>query len=300
MTERLIMGILLVNAVVSMLYFVMCLTHVSVHSPSIVLLLLLLPGTGVLAALVADILHSAGKDGERGINAERFALEDKIYGRVEVAQAQDIIPLTDALIIDSKETRRNIMMEILHKDPEQFTEQLKRVLDVDDTEMVHYSVTTIVEMRAQFDNALLRLEKRFSEEPSDQTVVTEYAQLLERYLSSGILEGNRQQEIRERYSEALLRAAVLMPDTLEWRLRYVENERALTHYVDALAQVRVLLHRWRKDERVWLAALDCAVAMRNDALIAQLCKEVAPLSGSWPIAAREAFAFWQNRGGHAE
>lgn len=293
MPMRLIVILGVLHVAACALYGFLCVARVSKHPPAIALLLLFLPVVGFLAALLADVLYARGLDGTWGCAEEHFALEDEIYGRVKQAEETDVVPLVDALTINDAPTRRKIMMEILHRDPEQFIDQLKQTLDVDDTEMIHYSVTTIVEIRTLFEEALMQKERAFRANEGNADRVADYAELIGRCLDSGILEGVRQREIETRYLEVLRIAIRLMPDTPDWRQRFVETACLLRKDAEALEQLRVMLDRWPYDEQVCRAALDYGIRMKDAAWIERISKTTEAYREGWTTATKRAFAFWK-------
>ena len=80
---------------------------------------------------------------------------------------EDLIPLEEALLLQDKETARWMIMEMVSRTPDRFTELLFLARKDEDTEVVHYATTLIAEVSRQYDIRLQKLNKRYHQNPDD-------------------------------------------------------------------------------------------------------------------------------------
>ena len=109
---------------------------------------------------------------------------------MEEDPARDLmVPLQEALLMNDASTRRELMMDILYDDVGEYVEVLKNARMNDDTEVVHYATTAMVELQKDYETKLQKQKEAFALE-EDAGLLDEYIQTLEKYVESGLLEGN--------------------------------------------------------------------------------------------------------------
>lgn len=67
-----------------------------------------------------------------------------------------IVPLEEALLINEPGVRRELIMDVLNDDPEEYMDLLKQARMNEDVEVVHYAITAMVELSKEYD---FRLQK---------------------------------------------------------------------------------------------------------------------------------------------
>ena len=73
-------------------------------------------------------------------------------------QEGNIVPLEEALIVNEPELRRELIMNVLNDNPEEYVELLKQARMNEDVEVVHYAITAMVELSKEYDSKLQELE----------------------------------------------------------------------------------------------------------------------------------------------
>lgn len=169
-------------------------------------LCLLLPVLGALsAALVAAVERRTGA--RREVEFATKQDSDEIYHSITVEKREDesVVPLEDALSINSVERRRSMLLDVLRDDPSQYLDALSRAQQNDDSEVVHYATTALSEQIRQMDDALKQREQAYHAAPDDEETVRAYVSCLGEYLDTGLLEGSMAQRRRRQYRDALSR-----------------------------------------------------------------------------------------------
>lgn len=103
-------------------------------------------------------------------------------------QEENIVPLEEALIVNEPELRRELIMNVLNDNPEEYVELLKQARMNEDVEVVHYAITAMVELSKEYDSKLQELERLHQISPEDPEVMEQYCEFMEEYLSQGLLE----------------------------------------------------------------------------------------------------------------
>ena len=66
---------------------------------------------------------------------------------------------------------------------------LKKAGNNDDTEVVHYAVTAMVEISKENDYMLQKLERKHSKNPDDYDILKEYSDFVWHCLTQGLMQG---------------------------------------------------------------------------------------------------------------
>ena len=70
--------------------------------------------------------------------------------------------------------RRDLIMNVLNDDPENYIDMLKQARMNDDVEVVHYAITGMVELSKEYESRLQKIEYRYAKEPENQQLISEY------------------------------------------------------------------------------------------------------------------------------
>lgn len=120
---------------------------------------------------------------------EPFRVDDELHRSIRVESREDAastVPLEEALLLDSAEQRRKLILSVLTDDPVQYYDLLEQARLNDDSEVVHYAATAMAQISKQADAALQRHAARFAADPKDPAVLAEYAAALEASLALGL------------------------------------------------------------------------------------------------------------------
>lgn len=123
---------------------------------------------------------------------EPFRVDDELHRSIRVENREDAastVPLEEALLLDSAEQRRKLILSVLTDDPVQYYDLLEQARLNDDSEVVHYAATAMAQISKQADAALQRHAARFAADPKDPAVLAEYAAALEASLALGLAQG---------------------------------------------------------------------------------------------------------------
>ncbi|MDP4179767.1 MAG: hypothetical protein Q8942_01605 [Bacillota bacterium] len=170
------------------------------------IIVLTLPFIGFLFLLITGFLsnktehdkYSEQELNEAAIN-EKFILPHTLYLDKEI----NTVPVEEALIINDNSIKRGLIIDILKEDTEKYIGTLIKALTDEDTETSHYAATAIAEIRQQFNSAIQDFTAIYYENKTHVATLKKFADILKKYLESGLLDNKSFLKKRILYSEVL-------------------------------------------------------------------------------------------------
>lgn len=159
-------------------------------------IVLLLPLWGPVCALAAELHILGGEKPDQEPDTGRFGITDEVYRsiRMDNDDMSGVLPIEDVLESGEPVRRRSLLLSVLHEGPAPFVRPLRTAGVNDDTEVVHYAVTALVELRSEYSQRISRMEKLYRQHPASAQIIEEYADLDEEYLQSGIPDSSERGE----------------------------------------------------------------------------------------------------------
>ncbi|WOI91686.1 hypothetical protein RYQ61_02275 [Streptococcus intermedius] len=205
---------------------------------------------------------------------------------------EDLIPLEEALLLQDKETARWMIMEMVSRTPDRFTELLFLARKDEDTEVVHYATTLIAEVSRQYDIRLQKLNKRYHQNPDDFQVLAEYCTILASYLQKGLVTKRLEKLLRKDYSD-LLEKKIQQKEELSDYLNFIKNELLLKHYTRVKEYLDLISRKWGQHEEIYMLYLQYYYETKQGERIKELIKAIEKNSIYISKENREYLAFWQ-------
>lgn len=181
--------------------------------------------------------------------------EDEIHEKV--------VPIQEALLLNNSHTKREIIMDVLYTNPSGFIPQLSEARENDDSEVVHYAVTALVEIQKEFDLQFQAISKELMEKPDDETVLRRYQNLLERYLSSGLLEGSHRDVQLRKYVEVLKQRLENHPESLSLWIKKADADMLLKNLEDLRTDAERMIAFRAENEQGYLYLLKYYALLRD-------------------------------------
>ena len=110
-------------------------------------------------------------------------------------------------------------MDVLNDNPKEYIEFLQKAGNNDDTEVVHYAVTAMVEISKENDYMLQQLERNYSANPDNFEVLTEYTDFIWICLSQNLMQGQVEVMNRELFS-TLIKKKIPIHMSVLWYHKY--------------------------------------------------------------------------------
>ena len=230
--------------------------------------MLLVPLWGPLCVLLLHTSNRLTGGCLREQTLEKLHINEEIHKSILVAddEGEDtVVPLEEALLVDSPAQKRKLILSVLTDDPAGYYDLLQQARMDNDSEVVHYASTALSQITKEADLKLQKLEQRYAAAPDDAAVLEEYCDYLEGYLKDGFVQG-RAAEIQSHQLEQLLKKRLEDLDgrrscMLECRLADVQLR--LAEYDRAEKTLEELTARWPQREAPWVLCLRLAAALRD-------------------------------------
>lgn len=258
--------ILLIHLLVSAVYIVLIVKKVSSLTPASILPILCIPFFGAAAAAAADLVNkSTGRKEAEPI--ETLSLSEDIYWKTikKREEAQNIVPLEEALIINDRITRKKLVLEMLLDDPMKNIDILLLARENNDVDTAHYANTTIAKIQRDFQLQIQQMAVAYENDPKKTGILDKYIETMWRFIESGLSEAYLLR--KQRIILSTLLDDKLARDSGDKETLYIkiQNSLALKEINEAMDAAAVLKESYPDDEQTWINALRVSVSA-HDAL----------------------------------
>lgn len=287
-------------------------------------MVVLVPVFGPVCAFLLSLHKHLNRNKKVDINISHFQVEQEIYHSMGMpVEDGDVVSLEEALVINSSETRRSLMMELMRENVVPLEEALsisasdirrKLMMDIltsdtaafyslleqarmnEDVEVVHYATTAMSEINKQYDLMLQKYVDAWRSEPDNTDALIRYCDCMKQYLGMGLVRGQIEQVRRREYVD-LLKELVARVPAEENYADLARQYMALQDFAAADALLNDMSARWPVSECTWLLRLEYH-ARRGDGAALQKFLRSASNSGIYFSAkAREQIRFWTGEKG---
>lgn len=296
------MGIflLVIHLIICIVIYILMRISVLKCTRMVMPLIVLVPVWGLGCLLVLELRARGKQEINEEVGIEKLKINDAIHRSIimdEDPVEDRVVPLEEALLINDPSTRRELMMEIMYGNPDDYVRQLKGARMNDDTEVVHYAVTALTELQKEYDLKFQELDWEMEKNPKSRDILDRYLELLNRYLASGIPEGSERDLKLRTYSNMLEKKLEEEKDNLMLWKRKAEADLQIGEYELANEEIRKILEKWEKNETGYLLLIQYYSAILNragiDKTLAVLEKKRIHLSPE----GRQAVRFWRRNEG---
>ena len=260
------------------------------------LVALLLPFWGVLVVLILHFQICFEADDSIDVGVERLKLESELYKSVTVDEkkvAATTVPIEEALVINSAKERRTIIMDVLNDNPREYIEFLQKAGNNDDTEVVHYAVTAMVEISKENDYRLQNFEREYAANPDDPLVLEQYTDFLWSCLSQNLMQGQVEVLNRELFS-TLIQKKLSVGGSLTDYARAVENDLKRGQFTLADENLQKMGAIYPQNEEYYLLRLQYLASLGRGEDIKALLQEINDRHVFLSSNAKEVLAFWES------
>ena len=257
---------------------------------------LLLPFWGVLTVLILHFQIFFRADDGIDVGVEKLKLESELYRSVTVDEkrtAASTVPIEEALVINSARERRTIIMDVLNDNPKEYIEFLQKAGNNEDTEVVHYAVTAMVEISKENDYKLQNFERQHAQDPEDMGILEEYTDFLWSCLSQKLMQGQVEVMNRELFNTLMEKKMAIQPGSVTDFQRVVENDLRQKNYTLAAVHLQTMQSLYPDSEAYYLCRLDYLASLGRGEDIRKLIIEISKKHIYLSSATKEVLAFWE-------
>ena len=288
--------LLAVHLIISALVFLGIQLHILKVRKYMFLLALLLPIWGVLIVLILHFQFFFREEDGIEIGVEKMKLESELYKSVTVDDKKasvSTVPIEEALVINSAKERRTIVMDVLNDNPKDYIQFLQKAGNNEDTEVVHYAVTAMVEISKENDYKLQEFERLHALDPKDKTVLDQYTDFLWSCLSQNLMQGQVEVLNRELFATLMNRKMSLEQGSIRDFERVVENELRRKNYVQAAENLNKMQELYGDREEYYLSRLRYLASLGRGEDIQLLRQEIEKKHIFLSSATKGVLAFWE-------
>lgn len=228
-------------------------------------LVVLVPVWGFGCLLLLEIRTRGKQEIHAEVGIEKLKINDAVHRSIlleEDSMEDRVVPLEEAFLINEPSTRRELMMEVMYENPDDYVRQLKEARTNDDTEVVHYAVTALAELQKDYDLQFQELDWEMEKNPDSEDILDRYLQLLNQYLASDIPEGNARMLVLRTYSNMLGKKLERTENIGLWKQK-IQVDLQIGEYAAAYEEIQKVLEQWTKDETGYLLLIQYYSAVHN-------------------------------------
>lgn len=289
--------LLVVHLIISALVFLGIRSEILKVHKYMFFVALLLPLWGVLTVLVLHFQILFRADDGIDVGVEKLKLDSELYKSVTIDDgniANSTVPIEEALVINSAKERRNIIMDVLNDNPKEYIEFLQKAGNNEDTEVVHYAVTAMVEISKENDYKLQDFERRYSLDPENLQILTEYTDFLWSCLSQNLMQGQVEVLNRHVFSTLMQKKLQLATGSVADFKHAVENELKQKNYTAASVLLKQMRTLYDDNEGYYLCRIDYLASLGRGEDIKALLNEVNKKHVYLSSTAKGVLAFWED------
>ncbi len=257
---------------------------------------LLLPFWGALILLILHFQIGFKADDSIDVGVEKLKLESELYKSVTIDEkkiAATTVPIEEALVVNSARERRGIIMDVLNDNPKEYIEFLQKAGNNEDTEVVHYAVTAMVEISKENDYMLQNLEREYAADPENVGLLNQYVDFLWSCLSQNLMQGQVEVINRELFSSLILKKIALDGNITDY-VRSVENDLKRGQFTLAGETLKKMKTLYSENEEYYLLELQYLAALGRGEDIKKLLVEIDDRHIFLSSKSKEVLAFWGN------
>ena len=295
--------LLLIPLIVCIVLYILVRLSVLKCPKTIMPMVFLVPLWGLFVMLLLEFRTRDQKPEHTEVGIEKLKVNDFVHRSILVEEnpaEERIVPLEEALLINKSGTRRELMMEIMYDDPNDYVNLLKEARMNDDTEVVHYAVTALAELQKEYDLQFQELEWKMEQDPGNERLADEYLQLLNQYLNSGIAEGNDRKLKLQTYSNILEKKISLEPQNMNYRREKVQVDLMTGNRMDMYRDIEYIIRNWPGNETGYLLMLQYFSLAKNREGMEKVMELINKKNIYLTPDGRRQIRFWQDKEGVSE
>lgn len=267
------------------------------HSTRMIMVLaVFVPVWGIACLLILELRARGNQDAHAEVGIEKLKINDEIHRSIlmeDDPMERSVVPLEEALLINDSAMRRELMMEIMYANPDDYVNQLQEARMNDDTEVVHYAVTALAELQKEYQLRFQKLGRRLEKNPDERKAIDEYIELQEKYISSGLLEGEAREEELRSYSDMLGRKLSRGSDNIHIYSKKIEADLVLKEYEAAYEEIQAVMGKWPENEKGYLFMIQYYSAVKDRIGIESILSLLESKKIHLTPAGRSVVQFWK-------
>ncbi|MDP4143620.1 MAG: hypothetical protein Q8936_03935 [Bacillota bacterium] len=286
----------LINLILGLVVFYHQKRHKKDHALIGLLIMVFLPYVGMIIYIILELssryIHEFERD-KFQYNVDEDNQHISLLLRKEaLKEGIDIIPIEDALVLNDEGVKRNLIINALKGDAYQYLGFLKKALKDEDTETSHYAATAVTEVKRKLTLAMQELEEKCQEDNSNIDIFKTYADIIKRYMDSGLLDKKTQKEYLYKYRR-VLKYILKYDKTEEYYFEQIVKCNIITkNYDKAIYYSYKYMKYFSKSYKPYLLLMNIYYTARNKEEFSQVLDELRNSHIRLEKDALEIVRFW--------
>ena len=258
---------------------------------------LLMPFWGEVIVLVLHFQILCKQTDRSEVGVEKFQIDSELYKGIQRDESRtsgSTVSMEEALIVNTPKERRALIMDILNDNPKAYVEFLKMAGNNDDTEVVHYAVTAMVQIAKENDQTLWELEQKYIQNPANTELLTAYCDFLWRCLEQGLMQGQMERMNRNLFDVLIQKKMGLGPAVVEDYLRCIRNNMELKNYTAAASYIEKARQLWPRNEDFLIQQIQYLADLERGEELQALLRRLEEKDLYLTAKVKEVIAFWEN------
>jgi len=276
------------------IYTTLIFTRRSTLTPANILPILFIPFFSIISVIAADLIFLFKKPGDVTDPIETLSLSEDIYWKSikKRNEAQNIVPLEEALIINDRLTRKKLILEMLLDDPMKNINILLLARENNDADTAHYANTTIVKIQRDFQLQVQQLSFEHEANPDNIDILNRYIEALGNFIDSGLSEAFLLERQRIAFADLLEKKIGLDGGNKEPLLKKIRNCLELKDINATVEANEILKQSFPDDEQTWISALWISVAGHDAVRLEETINEINRRKIDWSLSGKEQISTW--------
>lgn len=286
--------LIITHLVLAGIYTTLIFTRRSSLTSANIMPILCIPFFGVLSALTADLVYLSNKYGKDPDPIETLSLSEDIYWKSikKREEAQNIVPLEEALIINDRQTRKKLILDALLDDPMKNIDILLLARENNDADTAHYANTIIAKIQRDFQLQVQQLAVEYEADPDNIDLLNGYIETLGNFIESGLSEAYLLKRQRIVFADLLEKKIDLGGWDKETLLKKIHNCLALKDINAAVEANEILKKNLPDDEQTWICALQISIAGHDAVRLKETINEITRRNIIWSLSGKEQISTW--------
>lgn len=285
------------NFFISLLFFYYYITAKKTDRVIRFIIMTLMPIVGIVLFISLDIwVLYFSKYKNKKILLER---EQKpkfislLLRKSEIDKWEDIVPIEDALVLNDKITKRNLIMNALKDDAYTHLNFLKKAVKDKDTEVSHYAAIAIMEVKRKLTLTIQQLKSKYELGDKKDSLINEaYAKALKKYIESSLLDNKSYIKYIDAYSK-VLQNLINNGDVKE--IYYADKIRCdiiMNQYDEAISMSRKYMMEFPRSDTPYILLLKIYFIKSNRIKFDEIMKELISSNIKIKRESLEIVRFW--------
>jgi len=148
----------------------------------------LCPVVGPVVLAVGTLMYRIFFDSSIDLAAVTFSKDRvDVFEHPDVESEINLVPMEEAILIDDKESLRQLLLTVLRGDVSKSINAVTKALNSSDSEASHYAASAIMDINNEFQNTLQKFHAQLEATPNDKEVNQLFIEYLIKMLNTNFL-----------------------------------------------------------------------------------------------------------------